>query len=123
QAHVDALIRFKLKAVDAVEDNLPGGDVVIGVAHEHVGQRALAGAVRPHARVDLALTDGQVDTRENGLTLNIRVWVTDFKGCSHAKLWPPIVPLKGLGQCNTIYVPSVRARQDYSRRGDFCQCY
>ena len=38
--------------------------------HDRVAERALAGAVGAHQRVDLATTDGQVDPLENLLPLD-----------------------------------------------------
>ena len=37
------------------------GDLIAGAAGEHAGQRALAGAVRPHDRMHLAGADAEVD--------------------------------------------------------------
>ena len=50
-----------------------GGDHVAGAAHDHVGQRRLARAVRAHQGVDLALAHGQVDPAQDLLALNGRV--------------------------------------------------
>ena len=46
---------------------------------DHVGQRALAGAVRPHQRVNLALIDGQIDALEDFFILNRDVQVLNLK--------------------------------------------
>ena len=45
--------------VDAVEGHRTAQDLVAGATHQHVGQRALARAVRSHDGVDLATADGQ----------------------------------------------------------------
>ena len=74
------LVGFHLGHVLAVEEHLPPGDLVGRVAHERVGERRLAGAVRPHDRVHLVLAHGQVDTLDDlGAVLQGHVQVGDLE--------------------------------------------
>ena len=54
-----ALVRLHLEQVLAVEQDFAVGDLVAGLAGEHMGQRRLARAVRAHDGVHLALVRGQ----------------------------------------------------------------
>src|SRR3972149_1744533 len=54
EAAAGALVRPQRRHVLALEIDVAGGDLVARVAHEGVGERALAGAVRPHDGVHLA---------------------------------------------------------------------
>ena len=68
-----------LEHVLAVEQDLALDDVVLRVAGDRVGERGLAGAVRAHDRVDLALLDDEVDAAEDlaralvGLDVDVQV--------------------------------------------------
>ena len=68
-----------LEHVLAVEEDLALDDVVLRVAGDRVGEGGLAGAVRPHDRVDLALVDDEVDAAEDlagalvGLDVDVQV--------------------------------------------------
>ena len=61
QAGAGALVRVGLGDVLAVEEDLALGHLEVRVAHDRVGERRLAGAVRAHQRVELARADVQVD--------------------------------------------------------------
>ena len=65
EAPLRALVGAHLGDVLAVEEDLPLGDLVGRVAHQRVGERGLAGAVRPHHRVHLVRVDGQVDALDD----------------------------------------------------------
>ena len=62
---VRALVRPELGHVLTVEQDPAAGDLVTRVTHQRVGQRGLAGAVRPHDRVDLRLVDCEVDALDD----------------------------------------------------------
>ena len=61
-----------------------GGDLVLGVAGQRVGERRLAGAVGAHDRVGLAAADRQVDAAQDRLGallgLDADVQVADLEG-------------------------------------------
>ncbi len=65
EAALGPLVGFHLDDVLAVEEDLALGDLVGRMAHERVGERRLAGAVRPHDRVHLVRVDGQVDAADD----------------------------------------------------------
>ncbi len=72
----------------AVEGDCAAGDGVLRVPGDRVGQRGLARSVRPHDRVNLAGSDGEVDTAEDllgaGLGLDRDVQIADLErahGC------------------------------------------
>ena len=56
-----ALVGRRLGEVLAVEHDLPLGDQVRRVAGDRIGERRLAGPVRPHDRVHLVRIDGEID--------------------------------------------------------------
>ena len=62
----------------ALEQDLALGDLEVGVAHDRVGERRLARAVRPHQRVDLALADDQVEAAQDLLLACADVKVSDL---------------------------------------------
>ena len=74
-----ALVRRHAEDVLAVEQHLAFGDLVVVLAGQHIGERRLAGAVRPHDGGDLALFDGEVEAVEDLLALDLDVQVLDFK--------------------------------------------
>ena len=84
-AGAGALVDRHLQDVLAVEGDGAAGDRVLRVAGQRVRQGRLAGAVRAHDGVGLALLDGQVDTLEDlpGAVLGLDgdVQVVDFKRC------------------------------------------
>ena len=57
------LLRRHREQVPAVEEHLALGHLVALAAGQHVGERALARAVRPHDRMHLAGADLEVDAR------------------------------------------------------------
>ena len=59
--------------------HLAVGDRVQFASGEHLRERALAGAVRPHDGVHFARVDGEVDALENFAVANRRVQVFDFE--------------------------------------------
>ena len=61
----------------AVQQDIAPSDLIVRVAGDGVGERALAGAVWPHQCVDFALADGQVDTLQNRLAFDGGVQVFD----------------------------------------------
>jgi hypothetical protein len=65
QAALRALVRRHLRHVVAVEKDPSFGDLVGRVPHDRVGERALAGAVRPHHRVHLVQADLEVDALDD----------------------------------------------------------
>src|SRR4029078_12899641 len=69
-AFAGALLGIEVEQILAVELDGAAGDLVAALAGEDVGERALAGAVRPHDRVHFARTDGEVDALENGLVFD-----------------------------------------------------
>src|SRR5699024_4893973 len=65
QAGAGALVDAHLEHVLAVEGDLAGGDLVLGVTGDRVGEGGLARAVGAHDRVGLARLDGEVDPLED----------------------------------------------------------
>jgi hypothetical protein len=63
----------------AIVDHLTGGDDVEFAAGQHLGQRALAGAVGPHDGVHLAGINGERDTLQDFAIANGGVQVFDFE--------------------------------------------
>ena len=60
----------------------PSRDLVGGMAHERVGERRLAGAVRAHDRVHLVRVHGEVDALDDlGAVLERDVQVLQFQQC------------------------------------------
>jgi hypothetical protein len=59
-AELGALVGLELEGVLAPEGYGAAGHLVARVAHEHVGQRALARPIRAHDRVDLAFADLEI---------------------------------------------------------------
>jgi hypothetical protein len=81
QARRRALFGLHLEQVLAVSVGRAAGHLVAVAARQHIGQRRLARAVRPHDRMHLARLDGQVDALEDGLVLflELDVQVLDLK--------------------------------------------
>src|SRR5207244_182265 len=79
QAGPRAVVGIGLGQVLAVEEDAALGDLVGGVAHQRVRERGLAGAVRAHERMRLALRDGQVDAVEDLPLLGAYVQVLDLE--------------------------------------------
>ena len=79
QAGDGALVRVGLRDVLAVEEDLALGDVEVRVAHDRVGERRLARAVRAHQGVELARADVQVHAAQDGLLPCAHVQVADLE--------------------------------------------
>ena len=79
QAGARALLGVGLGDLLAVEDDLALGDLERRVAHDRVRERRLAGAVRPHQRVDLAPRDLEVEALEDLLVLGAHVQVANLE--------------------------------------------
>ena len=65
EAALRALVGPELQDRLAVEQDVAVGDLVRGVAHERVGERGLARAVRAHDRVHLVRVHGEVEPADD----------------------------------------------------------
>jgi len=74
-----AVFRGHFEQVFAVVSDGAAGDGVEVAAGEHLGERALAAAVRSHDGVDFARVDGEVDALENFAFANFGVQIFDFE--------------------------------------------
>jgi len=74
-----ARVGVGLRDVLAVEEDLPLGHVEVGVAHDRVGERRLAGAVGAHQGVELSRADVQVHAAQDGLLPCAHVQVADLE--------------------------------------------
>src|SRR5689334_14533884 len=75
----------------ALVQHLSGGDRVRRVPGEHLGQRALPRAVRPHDRVHLARVHREIDALEDLPTFHRGMEVSDFE--NHLSRFPfPLSP-------------------------------
>ena len=91
EAALRALVGPHVDDALAVEQDVAPGDLVGGMAHERVGERGLAGAVRAHDRVDLVRIHSEVDPADDlGAVL---VATCRFLISSRAKF---VTPLLGL---------------------------
>ena len=82
EAPLRALVGPELGDVVAVEQDLALGDLVGRMAHQRVGERRLARAVRAHDRVLLVRVDRQVDALDDlGAVLERDVQVLDLQQC------------------------------------------
>ena len=79
EAHAGPLVGVGLGDVLALEEDLALGHLEVGLAHDHVGQRRLAGAVGAHEGVDLALADREVEPLEDLLVAGPDVEVADLE--------------------------------------------
>ena len=73
QAARRALPRRQTEQLVAVDGDRTARHRVLGATHQRVRQRRLAGAVRPHERVDLARRDLEVDAAQDLLTVDAGV--------------------------------------------------
>ena len=80
QAGAGALVGIGLGQVLAVQQDAALGDLVVRVAHEGVGERRLARAVRAHQGVGLALLHDEVHAVEDLALLGADVQVLDLQG-------------------------------------------
>ena len=77
-----ALVGAQLAEVLPVEERLAAGDLVGRVAHQRVGERRLARAVRAHQRVNLARADREIDSLDDlGAVLQRDVQILQFEQC------------------------------------------
>ena len=77
QAPRGSLPRGEPEELVAVDRDGPARDLVVAAAHEHVRQRRLPGAVRPHQHVHLPRGHLEVDAAQDLEPLDRRVQVTD----------------------------------------------
>ena len=63
----------------AVEENVAGGNRVVGMAGDCLGERGFAGAVRAHDGVDLAAVDDQREALDDFLFADGDVEIFDFE--------------------------------------------
>lgn len=73
-----AVLGRKFKEVFAVEDDFALSNFVLGVTDEDIAEGGLAGAVRPHEDVDLAIADGEVHASENFFAFDTGMEISDF---------------------------------------------
>src|SRR6266571_3623090 len=78
-AQTRAFVRFQLEDVLALEQNGAAIDRVAGMTHQGVRQRRLAGPVRAHHGVDLALGDGERYALEDLAALHTGAQVFDLE--------------------------------------------
>src|SRR6516225_8338674 len=74
-----ALLGRKGENVRAVEQHLPLRHHVVVLAGEHVRERRLARAVRPHQRVHAAAADRKLEPVENFLAVDLDVQILHFQ--------------------------------------------
>ena len=74
-----ALVGRHLQQVFALEQDFAAGDFVARLAGDDVGERRLAGAVRPHDRVHFARVHGQRKPVENLTLLDTDLQIFHFK--------------------------------------------
>jgi hypothetical protein len=80
EAALRAFVGAELRHVLAVEEDLALGDLVGGMAHQRVGERRLARAVRAHERVGLVQVDRQIDALDDlGAVLEADLQVLEFE--------------------------------------------
>ena len=65
EAFARAFVRLQGENIFAVHQHLAGRDLVIGMAGQHLGQRAFAGAVWPHDGVHFAFRHGQAEAADD----------------------------------------------------------
>ena len=89
QARHRALVRLQVEDRCAVQQHLTLGDLVIVLAGENVGERRLAGAVRPHDGVHFAGLHRQGETLQDLAVANPCVKVLDLEhGSVLSSVWP-----------------------------------
>src|SRR5690606_25544890 len=80
QAGTGALVGLHLKDAFAVNQDVTGGDLVLGVTCDDLGEGGLAGAVGAHQSMNFACRNGQVDSLENLFAISDPgVQATDLK--------------------------------------------
>jgi hypothetical protein len=89
---VRALVRRQLQQILAVEQHFALGHLVVRVPGQHIGQRALAGAIEAHQRVNFTLIDGEVHPAQDLAVFNFRVEILDYeRGQVCAPSFRPII--------------------------------
>ncbi len=73
------LVRGQVEQLVAVDGDRAAGDGVVAPTHQHVRERRLARAVRPHERVHLARPDLEVDPPQDLLPRHRGVQVRDLQ--------------------------------------------
>ena len=76
-------MRRQLGDVLAVEEDLAVGHLVVGVTHDRVRERRLAGPVGTHQRVQLAVAHDEVDAAQDLALLGAHVEVSDLELSCH----------------------------------------
>ena len=79
QPALGPLVRLSARTSSPSRRTLPCGDQVLGVAHQRVGQGALARAVAAHERVHLTVGDFQIEAAQNLTSLDGNVQVLNFE--------------------------------------------
>ncbi len=74
-----ALVGSSSENVLAVEQHFAAGDLIVRLAGDDIGERRLAGAVRPHDGRDLAGLHGEVEAIEDRLAVDGDGEVLDFE--------------------------------------------
>ena len=108
-----------LEDVLAVVADRALGHLVGRVAGDDVGERALAGAVRPHQRVDLALVDRQVDALEDLLVLDRGVQILDLE---HRRLLAIAVALAHRDPLPPVLRPGAQLAKPLRDSNDATRC-
>ena len=77
---MQAPVGLHLGQVLAVEQELALGDLIGRVAHERIGERRLARAVRAHDRMGLVRAHGEIDTLDDlGAVLQRDMQILQFE--------------------------------------------
>src|SRR4051794_17314789 len=72
------LFRIEVQQVFPLEQYFPAGDFVCVTPSQHARERALAGAIWPHDRMDLTRVNGEVNTLQNLFVLHSRLEVLNL---------------------------------------------
>ncbi len=79
QAFTGRFFRLHLQQVFAVKGDRPGSDFIAFTAGQHLGQRAFAGAVRPHDGMHLPGVHRQVNSLQNLVAIHAGMQIFDFE--------------------------------------------
>ena len=74
-----AFFRLQLEQIRTSVTDAPTGDAIGRVTSQHLRQGAFAAAITTHHRMDLASTDLQIHTVEDGLSLNGSMQIVDIE--------------------------------------------
>ncbi len=77
--HPGALLDRQFQQVLPLEPHLAASHLIAGMAHDDIGQRALAGAVGSHQGVGLTQANAQVHPFEDGLSRDRCAQVLDLE--------------------------------------------